>query len=130
MKAAILLLMHLFRAVSLGVPSSRSPGVNARMGRYAPNRSKTPLLPVSGSETQSDSGPCVGFKVIEIVRMASLGPDHFEAVPSAAIPVRRGHAADEKKLVGPNPLLLHIEQFLAQVNAFDQADHDAIASNL
>ena len=65
-----------------------------------------------------------------ILVTGSFGPDHFETVASAAIPVWRGHATDEKELFGVNPLLLRIEQFLAQVNAFDQADHDAVVPNL
>ena len=48
-----------------------------------------------------------------------LRSDHFEAVARLAVPVRRGHPADQEQFVAAHPLLLGVEQFVAQVDTFD-----------
>src|SRR5579862_3579613 len=57
-------------------------------------------------------------------------PNHFKPVARPAIPVRRGHAADEEKFVRVDPFFLRIEQFSAQMEALDQANHHAIFADL
>jgi hypothetical protein len=45
--------------------------------------------------------------------------DHFKPVARATIPVRSGHASDEKKFVRANPSLLCVKQFIAQMKTLD-----------
>src|SRR5258708_4060403 len=56
------------------------------------------------------------------ISYSSLRPNHFKTIPGAAIPVRGGHAADEKQLVAPHALLLGIKQLVAQMDPFYQTD--------
>jgi len=56
--------------------------------------------------------------------------DHFKPLGCLAIPVRRGHAADGEQLARAHPFGCHIKEFVAQVDALDQADDDAVAADL
>ena len=44
--------------------------------------------------------------------------------------MRRCHPSDGKEFAGADSFFLRVEQFIAQMEAFDQADHHAIATNL
>ncbi len=57
-------------------------------------------------------------------------PDHFKPVAGAAIPVRRGHAANEKKFVRVYSFLFRVEQFVAQMKPLHDADDHAIPADL
>src|SRR5689334_5461572 len=56
--------------------------------------------------------------------------NHLETITRATIPVRRSHAANDVKLFGSDTLHLAVEQFVIQVNALDQTNHDAIIPNV
>ena len=56
--------------------------------------------------------------------------DHFEAITGATIPMRRRHAAYDVKIFRPNAFFLDIEQFVPQMNALYQTNHEAIIPNV
>ena len=56
----------------------------------------------------------------------SLRSDHFGAVARSTVPVRRGHAADEKQFVAALTFLIRVEQFLTQADSFHQTDYHPV----
>ena len=70
-------------------------------------------------------------QVDDLIRNGALRrANHFETITRSAVPVRRGHAPDEMKIFASDALLLGIKQLVAQMQAFDRANDDSIATNL
>jgi len=72
----------------------------------------------------------VGWIAFPFIGSASTRPDHFKPRARLAVPVRRGHAADGEQFFSAHPFGCHVKQFVAEVDALDQADDDAVAADL
>src|ERR1700677_323789 len=59
-----------------------------------------------------------------------LRPNHLKAIARAAVPMRTRHAADDVETLVANAQRLAINQFLAHVHAFHQADDESILADL
>src|SRR3569623_1792531 len=59
-----------------------------------------------------------------------IRPGHFEAVGGVAIPMGAGHAADGLEAVADDALGFRLDQLIADVDALDEADDEAVVADL
>jgi hypothetical protein len=55
-----------------------------------------------------------------------LWPNHLKAIAGATVPMRTGHAADDVETLATDAQRFAIDQFLAYIHAFNEADDESI----